>query len=138
MRIFAKSFLVVIAAVFFLTSCGGGSEVCDCLSVQVSMMKEAKSFNFDIEKIKGLDGKYKAEIEKCEKLSEGKSDDDKKKMAEEGSACGSFKEFEALQKEMIESMIKGVGDEVEDNTEEPTEEPTDEEEPAEDHGDDHH
>lgn len=142
MRVFAKSFLAVVAAVFFLTSCGGGSPVCGCVDTTVAMLKEAKGLNFDQEKMKSLEEKYKGKMDKCEKLGEGKSDDDKKKMEEEMKACGSYKEIEALTKEMMESMMKGLGDEMKDNmeapSEEPSEEPTEEEKPADDHSGDNH
>lgn len=135
MRVFAKSMLAVVAAVLFLTSCGGGSELCNCVDTTVAMLKEAKALDFDQEKMKGLEEKYKAKMEKCEKLDEGKSDDDKKKMEEQMKACGSYKEIEALTKEMMEKMMGSLKDNIpteEPTEEEPTEEPT--EEPSEEKG----
>ena len=62
-------FSLVAVAALTLVSCGGPS-VCDCVS-------EAK---------KG-DKADKDMIEKCKKLEDGKSDEEKKKMMEEAAKC---------------------------------------------------
>jgi hypothetical protein len=78
-----------------LASCGK-SEVCGCADTGLAMMKEVKEAGMDLSKMQAIQDKYKADIEKCEKLGEGKSDEEKKKMEEEMKACDSFKEMETL------------------------------------------
>lgn len=87
-------------AVLVLASCGK-SEVCDCAETGLSMMKEAKEAGSDMEKMKGIQEKYKADMEKCEKLGEGKSEEEKKAMETELKECDAFKEMEKMQKEMM-------------------------------------
>jgi hypothetical protein len=86
---------------FLMTSCGGGSEVCGCADTFLAMMKEAKDAKNDIAKMKSISEKYKDKIDKCDKLGEGKSDDEQKKMKEEMEKCASYKELEKIQKEMM-------------------------------------
>jgi hypothetical protein len=65
------------------------------------MMKEAKGNMTDKEKMEAIKKKYEAKIEKCEKMGEGKSDEEKKKMEEEMKNCPASKEAETLMKEMM-------------------------------------
>jgi hypothetical protein len=87
-------------AVLVLSSCGK-SDVCNCAETGLSMMKEAKEAAMDPTKMAAIQDKYKADLEKCEKLDEGKSDAEKKAMEAELKECESFKEMEALSKEMM-------------------------------------
>jgi hypothetical protein len=86
-------------AVLVLSSCGK-SEICNCAETGLSMMKEAKEANMDPTKMEEIQNKYKADMEKCEKLDEGKTDDEKKAMKEEMEKCPSYKEMEELMKDM--------------------------------------
>jgi hypothetical protein len=86
---------------FLMTSCGGGSEVCGCADTMLAMMKEAKGNMNDKDKMEALKKKYEAKIEKCEKMSEGKSDEEKKKMEEEMKNCPAAKQADELMKEMM-------------------------------------
>jgi len=90
--------LFVSAAVMsamFLASCGG-SEVCDCSDMALSVAKEMKDIGGDMEKMAEIQEKYKADMEKCEKLGEGKSDEELKAMEEEMKGCASAKELEEM------------------------------------------
>lgn len=82
-----------------LTSCGK-SEVCNCADTGLAMLKEAKEAGNDMTKLQSIQDKYKADLEKCQKLDEGKSEDEKKAMEEELKGCESFKEMEKMTKEM--------------------------------------
>jgi len=62
-------FSAVAIAALTLSSCGGPS-VCDC----VAEIKKGDKADKDV-------------IEKCKKLDEGKSDEEKKKMIEEAENC---------------------------------------------------
>ena len=86
---------------FLMTSCGGGSEVCDCANTMLAMMKEAKGNMTDKDKMEAIKKKYEAKIEKCEKMGEGKSDEEQKKMKEEMEKCPAAKEAEKMMKDMI-------------------------------------
>lgn len=87
-------------AVLVLSSCGK-SEICDCAETGLSMMKEAKEVGMDPTKLEAIQSKYKADMEKCEKLDEGKSDEEKKAMEAELKECESFKEMEKMSEEMM-------------------------------------
>ena len=144
MRVFAKSMLAVFAAVIFLTSCGGAgtNSVCGCLKLSVDGLKEMKAANFDKAKMEEIGKKYKEKGAECEKMAEGKSDEDKKKMEEEAKACPAYKEMEALSKEMMEAVMKNVGEQLapeapETTEEEPATEEETTEEKTEEHGEQH-
>lgn len=77
---------VAIVATMALASCGGAS-VCDCVKAFDEMSKEMKEAGDDEAKIKEIEEKYKSKEEECKKLGEGKSDEEKKKMAEEAKNC---------------------------------------------------
>ena len=87
---------------FLMTSCGGGSEVCGCADTILAMMKDMKTAGraASDDKIKEIEEKYKEKMEKCDKMGEGKSDEEQKKMREEMEKCASYKELEKIQKEM--------------------------------------
>ena len=101
MRTFTKTLMAFALIGFLMTSCGGGSEVCGCADTMLAMMKEAKGNMNDKDKMEALKKKYEAKIEKCEKMSEGKSDEEKKKMEEEMKNCPASKQAEELMKEMM-------------------------------------
>jgi hypothetical protein len=87
-------------SLFFVSSCGK-SEVCTCADTGLAMMKEMKEANMDMTKMKSIQKKYEADLTKCQKMDEGKSEADKKKMEEELKACDSYKEMETLSKEIM-------------------------------------
>ncbi len=90
----------VVLSTVMLASCGK-SEVCDCAQTGLSMMKEVKEAGMDLTKMQGIQDKYKTDIEKCEKLGEGKSEAERKKMEEEMKQCDSYQEMEKMSKEMM-------------------------------------
>ncbi len=85
-----------VVSAMFLASCGGGSsEICDCADMTVAMMNEMKGLE-DMGEMTEITEKYAAQAEKCEKMGEGKSDEDLKAMEEEMKGCASFKEMEKM------------------------------------------
>jgi len=110
------NFRNLIATLFvatLLSSCGGGkSEICNCADIALKMITEAKEANGDQEKMKAIQEKYKGDIEKCDKLGEGKSEEEKKKMQEEMKACPSAQEAEKLMKEMQAEAEKRMQEEM--------------------------
>ncbi len=93
-----KVILSAAAALVLLASCGK-SEVCDCIDTSLSAMKEIKAANGDRTKIEAVQNKNKAAFEKCQKLNEGKSEADTKKMGEEAEKCDGYAEMEKLMKD---------------------------------------
>jgi len=89
-----------ILAVLIVTSCGK-SEVCNCASIGLEMIKEARDVKMDPAKLEGIQEKYKAGFEKCQKLDEGKTEEQKKAMEKELKECADFKEMEKISKEMM-------------------------------------
>ncbi len=89
-----------VLAVLVLSSCGK-SEVCSCAETGLSMMKELKESKMDQAKMEEIQTKYKADMEKCQKMNDGKSDEERKAMETEMKECDSYKELEALSNEMM-------------------------------------
>ncbi len=85
------------AALVLLASCGK-SEVCDCIDTMAEGAKEMNSAKGDKAKEKVIIDKYKPKMEKCEKLDEGKSEEEKKKMEEEMKKCDGYAELTKGQK----------------------------------------
>ncbi|MFN5149413.1 MAG: hypothetical protein ACK46O_11085 [Flavobacteriia bacterium] len=83
-----------------LVSCGK-SEVCNCADTGLAMLKEAKEAGTDMQKLQAIQEKYKADMEECEKLDEGKSEEEKKAMEAELKECDAFKEMEKMTNEMV-------------------------------------
>jgi hypothetical protein len=96
-KIFVSTTLLAVLA---LASCGK-SEVCNCASVGLEMMKEARDAKMDPSKMSGIETKYKADLEKCQKLGEGKTVEQQKAMEKELKECADFKEMEKVSKEMM-------------------------------------
>ena len=92
-----KIILSFVALSLVLASCGG-SDVCNCADTMLEMSKEMKEVKDDFTKIEAIQKKYEADFKKCEKLGEGKSEDEKKKMEEELKACDYYKEMEKMMK----------------------------------------
>ena len=86
--------------VLVLASCGK-SAVCDCSDTLLSMMKESKESKMDPAKMTAIQEKYKGDLEKCEKITEGKTEAEIKAMDAEMKECDSFKEMEKMSKEMM-------------------------------------
>jgi hypothetical protein len=51
--------------------------------------------------MEGIQTKYKADLEKCQKMNEGKSEKELKALETEMKECDSYKELETLSKEMM-------------------------------------
>ena len=92
-----KNILSISALLIVLASCGR-SAVCSCSDSMLEMSKEMRQVKGDYTKIEAIQKKYEADLKKCTKLEEGKSDEEKKKMLEELKTCDSFKEMEKLRK----------------------------------------
>jgi hypothetical protein len=80
-----KVLFSAIVAGFLFASCG--SDVCDCVNAMEEMEKKMKDADGDMDKIKKVQEEYKDQLEKCEKLGEGKSEDEMKKLEEEAKNC---------------------------------------------------
>jgi hypothetical protein len=76
-------------------------EICECADIMLAMMKEAKGNMTDKNKMEAIKKKYEAKIEKCEKMTDGKSDEEKNKIEEVMKNCPATKEAEILMKEMM-------------------------------------
>ncbi len=94
-----KKIILSFAALSLVLASCGGSDVCNCADTMLEMSKEMKEVKGDFTKIEAIQKKYEADFKKCEKLGEGKSEDEKKKMEEELKACDSYKEMEKMMKE---------------------------------------
>lgn len=104
-------FFVALSVVLF-SACSGGanSEMCDCITSRLEMLKEGKAANesiTDADKLKEektkIKEKYKAKNEKCnafaKKAGEGLSADEKKKKQEElEKSCPAVQEMKDLMK----------------------------------------
>ena len=104
-----KTILGAAAVVMLLAASCGGSEVCDCVELNVAIMKEVKDAKMDPSKMKDIEAKYKEDYEKCialrkDKSGKDKSDEELKKMEEETKKCDSYPEMEKLSKEMMGGM----------------------------------
>lgn len=92
---------IFFLSILLLYACSKG-EVCDCVDVGLAMMKEEKAAGKDLDKLTEIHKKYQSDLEKCEKLDEGRSELEKKEMEEELKQCDSFKELEALSNQMLD------------------------------------
>lgn len=92
-----KNILSISALLIVLASCGR-SEVCSCSDSMLELLKEMRQVKGDYTKIEAIQKKYEADFKKCEKLEEGNSVEEKKKLQEEFKACDSYKEIEKLMK----------------------------------------
>ena len=75
-----KNILSISALLIVLASCGR-SEVCSCSDSMLEMSKEMRQVKGDYTKIEAIQKKYEADFKKCEKLGEGKSEEEKKKFS---------------------------------------------------------
>ena len=91
-----KKIILSFAALSLVLASCGGSDVCNCADTMLEMSKEMKAVKGDFTKIESIQKKYEADFKKCEKLGEGKSEDEKKKMEEQLKACDSYKEMEKM------------------------------------------
>lgn len=92
---------ILFVCILVLSSCSKG-EVCECVNVGLAMMKEEKAAGKDLDKLTKIHEKYRSDLEKCEKLDEGRSELETKVMEKELKQCDSFKEMEALSNEMLD------------------------------------
>jgi hypothetical protein len=92
-----KNILSISALLIVLASCGR-SAVCSCSDLMLEMSKEMRQVKGDYTKLEAIQKKYEADFKKCEKLEEGKSEEERKKLLEELKTCDSFKEMEKLRK----------------------------------------
>lgn len=92
-----KKLILPVAAfsMLFLTSCGG-SEICGCVDSMLEMAKEMKATNGDMSKMEEIEAKYKDDFEKCQKIDEGKTDEEKQANEDEAKKCDSWKELESM------------------------------------------
>jgi hypothetical protein len=89
------TYLLVLITFLGLSSCGG-SEVCNCIDLSLEYSKEYKTANGDLVKLEKFDERFKEDIEKCENLGKGKTNDELKEMDKEAKKCPSYKELMRL------------------------------------------
>lgn len=92
-----KALLVgVVGLSTIISSCGDGmpKDMCDCIGVQVEIMKETADLEFDDPKAKEVEAQYEAEMEACDELS---------KSYEEKFADMSQEEIEAEQQDILDN-----------------------------------
>ena len=80
-----KVLLSAVAASFLLASCG--PDICDCMKTFEEMGDKMKEAGGDEEKMKKIEEEYKSKIDACEKLDDGKSDEEKEEMMKEAEKC---------------------------------------------------
>jgi hypothetical protein len=80
-----KKLFVAATLGIALVSCGGPS-VCDCMQWEKEYRAERKAADGDDAK-KAIKESYKDKMEQCEKLAEGKSEDEMKEMMKEAESC---------------------------------------------------
>ena len=85
-----------VVSAMFLSSCGGGSGVCDCADMSVSMMNEMTALDGDMERMTEITEKYADDMKKCEAMEEGKSEAELEAMMEEMKGCASYQELEQM------------------------------------------
>lgn len=95
-----KSIILLFSISLLYTSCAK-SEVCECVETSLSMMKEEIEAGNDLEKLTSIHEKYSPEMERCERLEEGRSEKERKAMEVELKECDAFKEMESLSNEML-------------------------------------
>jgi hypothetical protein len=84
-EIMKKVLLSAVAASFLLASCG--PDVCDCVTAGKEMGKKMQEAGGDEDKMKKIEEEYKDIMEKCEKMTDGKSDEEKKELMEKAKEC---------------------------------------------------
>ncbi len=84
--------------ILLLFSCGK-SEICDCSDKGLAMVKEMKAAGMNPTKLQEIQNKYKSDLDECEKLDDGKTEEEQKKMVEEMKECESYKEMEKTMKD---------------------------------------
>ena len=87
-----------VVSAMFLSSCGGGPSICDCIKTSTDAITEMGEAGADADKMKTVEEKYKSDLEACmkmqddlEKSMEGLSDEEKaakqEEMMKEMEAC---------------------------------------------------
>jgi hypothetical protein len=75
-----------LLSLLVLASCGK-SAVCECIDTASAAQKEMMEAKGDQAKITAIEEKYKGDMETCQKLGEGKTEEEQKALAEEAKAC---------------------------------------------------
>ncbi len=88
-----KKLWILPLAAIMMVACGeeekgGDLSICDCVKMQGEMMDKMKSLDYgDEEAMKALEAEYKEKGQACEKLSEGKSQEEMIALKKEAEAC---------------------------------------------------
>jgi len=93
-----KKIILSFAALSLVLASCGKSDICNCADTMLEMSKEMKDVKGDFTKMESIQKKYEPDFKKCQKLDEGKSEEEKTKMENDLKACDSFKEMEKLMK----------------------------------------
>jgi hypothetical protein len=82
----ALSALISLSQLGILKIGSTQSEVCECMQLSKDIAEEIRD-NKDADAIRALQEKYAGEIKECEKLNDGKTDEEKKAMMIEAQNC---------------------------------------------------
>lgn len=105
-----KTFITLSILLLALASCNDSnkegkirkktSAICECADLSLKIMEEMENGASEDE----VESKYTLQLEKCEKLTEGKSEEEILKLQKEFMECPAFKEFQdKLEQEMLEN-----------------------------------
>lgn len=61
--------------------------ICDCIHTMEEMLKEIKRTNNDPARMKEIELRYKPKVEKCKRIAEKMSDEEKKDIIERAKKC---------------------------------------------------
>ena len=118
-----KNYLKYPCALFFCllfltTASAQNLTICACVTITVEMLEEAKSLGFDVEQMNSLEEKYKERMARCERLSEGKSTDERSEMERAMKDCPAYSRIEILTEEMLNKLMENIGEEldIDDNS----------------------
>jgi hypothetical protein len=75
-----------LLSLLVLASCGK-SAVCECIEKESESRKEMTEAKGDAAKMDAVREKYKGDMETCQKLGEGKTEEERNALAEEAKAC---------------------------------------------------
>ena len=79
----------------------GELTVCDCVDIQIAMMKDMLNGMSEEE----AGSKYANEMKSCKALGEGKSPEELEAMKEQSEDCESMEEMQKLSKELMTKMM---------------------------------
>jgi hypothetical protein len=92
--------LISATASFVFFSCGK-SDVCNCVDLSVSHLKEVRNANNNETKLNEIEKKYKDDFAVCRNLEKGKSEAEMKNLMTEAKKCDGYSEWEKMMKNIM-------------------------------------